>query len=1665
MLRVRLADTGWTSLALAVAGPATLQATATAAADGCQSVGLVGTGVVCPIGAMVEAVVEVVLRPVPLWWQQVPDPGAAGVAVRATLYSAAAPGADRARHRNATLALRIAAPDVAVEWREGLQGLSLQPDAPLPVAAVVTNTGPGWAEGVGVAITFHPGLNVADGAALEPTFAPAYDSPAVCSVGAADAACALGALAPGTRVTLAFARLRTGPVVPDALPFEARVTSATPDAAAANDAATLWLSPYGAQFRMAPDAGRVDVAFTDALDLRAFDGGATFDVDCRRVLGAAALALVGPAPACALAGPRLLRVAFGARPALLPGMSLALSPDLRPLRCAAQPCLGFRQFTGVVTADPMPPPEVTLQAPAYAGPCRALRLDASPGLVTTRFYNVSWSAARAAPAPAAARTALARTLRAAAGAGGVTVPPTALADGTYEFRVEVVDHFGRSRAATQRVTRAARLPPALTLTHAGALTVYAREPVVLGADARATGDCQGPPRAVLYHWECASEPGLLAEVNTSGPSLRLPAYTLLPGSSYLFWVRAVDATTALSTAESVSVTVLRHPLHVRLAGGLVEDLPVGAALRLDASGSRDPDADAAAGGAGGLTFEWALCTAGDALDVPVSGACTAVPLGSPPGGTQPPPAFAGLAGTGTAVLTASPAATVGWAPGWVKFVVRVTAEGRAAEAQKWVRVSARSRLSPVLAVAIASAAGGRQTPILHTSGGPLVLRALVATARATVNYTWGVWDRDGTAVALGDPATAPSGARGGTLALNATRLVLPPYAVRVEAAAGEAAAEAWARVEVAPPPAPGRLVAAWDAATGAVALRAVGWGAQAPALLRYRFALRLTAPSHNVTHVFTPVPQHSPALTVPAPATPEAATAEFRVEVLDAGNATGLAFATLPLPPTPAMTGPQAINATIAALLAPADGRHGAAPDAPPLDARLVTAFSVVVGRGGDAGAQNWLEALRLAARQGVACASRAKELLELAARAVRGLSPAFLSHELPAVVQGGLDTVGRVLGACAAPPAPREARPVAPGQPIRAASVRAAATAVLDALAVRMLRLTPALPGHRACLAADALRLCVVSGVPKGRAAVQGPGFAVTLPDVWPAHARGPDGRPLPRHADVGLGLAALAGSRLGTSSFLATLYAADGRPVALALPPAHPVALDLGLPFALDAAADVQCMYVDLATGTESGAGVRYVGRTSPADPEAANGTAGSGTRVQCATTHLTEFFVGYAARAADPPTPPEALPACPLPWVALGCWALYAAGLAGLRLCGAATRPAARSLWAHLLRFHDWVAVPGAGSHGGWRLTRLHVTVLGAMAGNLLLAGGPHALPLRALWALLLVLPVRGAMAALAQLPAPRPRRPCVAARGAYNPLQCPRTPAGGGVAAGAAAHNPLQRPPGNANGSQASPLSLEGCSRVARGPAGHQSPRAAGAPAGDARPAEDARAASGGAAERRRSFRQLRIAAPAPGSPPWSSAPLREQWVHYLDAGLGPKAASAADFSPIPSPRSPSRLSGRSLSGMAADLLDKTEWELDLLTVPSEEGVFLTPPAPGSPAKAAPPGESPRSDPFGVGGSRSSSGTSVPSGDRQSGGPWPPAPGHRAQTPLAAASRGLPPPAPRTALVPGWRGRGLGITVGALAGSGPALGRAIGDRGAAFTTMARVSSPSPFPASPQ
>ena len=1587
-LRVALADTRWTRLELALTGAATLRNATAETAALCEPT---GTGLVCDIGARAEATVDVVLRPEPLWWQLVPDPLSASAVLTAELYSAPAPAAPYALYRTATLPLVLAAPDLAVRWVDGLQGLSITPGMALPVAAVVTNAGLGWAEGVSVAINFHPSVNATDGARLEVAFAPAFASPAACALGAASAACELGAIPPATQVTLTFTQLRAGPVVPDSLPFYAHLTSVTPDPDAANNAAELLLSPYGAAFRMAPDAGAVDVVFSNALDLRDFPAH-TFAVDCARVLSAAALALAGASPACTLVNARLLRVTFRARPTLLPGMTLALSTELRPAVCAVEPCAGFMRFAGVVTVEPMPAPAVTLQAPAFVGPCQALHLDASHGLVTTRFFELFWNATRT-PGPADPDPALIGTLQAAAGADAVTLPAAALSDGAYVFQVEVVDYFGRARAAARPVTRGGQTPPSLTLTQAAALTIYTREPLVLGATARATTYCEGPVPPVWYRWESPSHPGLLAEVPTDAAVLQLAPYALPPGNSYIIIVRAIDGTHGLSTTESVTVTVRRSPLHVHLAGGLTEDLLAGAELLLDTSGSYDPDA--AQSGSGALGFGWAVCGAGDAADAPALAACDPMPLQLPDGTPQEVPAYAGLEGAGTAMLTASGAATAGWPGGWTNFVVQVTSEGRAAEAQKWVRLGAAP--SPLLTVVIAGATGATKTPILHNAFEPLVLRALVATARAAVQYAWRVWDAGGTAVALDDAAVAPFGAAGKTLVINTTRLLLPQYVVRVQAATEDGTAEAWMQVGLNFPPVEGWLTATLDAGTGNVTLQAKGWRDPDPALLRYRFRVTLTSPAYNVTHILNPVPQYSPTLTAPAPLAPEAATAVFAVEVLDARNATSVAQATLPLPPAPAATPPEVITATVESLLSSAIGL-GTVLDpgnislaGQPLDAQLVSAFSVAVQS--DAGTQNWLEALRLAAEQGAACTAKGEELLRLAADAVRGLSPAFPGDGVSQVVASGLQTVGRMMAACTAPDVPLDMRFVKPGLAVADAALRAAGIAVLDELAARLLGLTPGLHGHRACLAAQLLTLCAVSGVAKTATTVPGPGFNVTLPAAWPSHARRLDGRPLPYHEDVGMGLVAVATSALNTSSFIATLYAADGQPVALALPQDSPLALDLGVPFTPNPEREVQCMYFDPVHGIESNAGLSYAG-AAPL-PAPGNGTAANRTAVHCNSTHLTEFFVGYRLVPGTPPTPPGANPECAwYLWVALGWWVLYAAGCLSVTLRAAAARPGAgrgappavacgcllrsgvRSLWEHFLLFHDWLAVPFSTLHCRRHLTQVHVTVLGAMLGNLVLLDAPHALPLRALWALLAVLPVRGAAAALFRFAAagpPAPHRPVKRAR-KYNPLQPPRAPE-------ADAGNPLQPA---ASDKYTVPLPHLPSLTATYFAAAQQQPPPQPVPMGeynilglrdaaklvDHNPLKPPPPPSAAAHKPLRPVRDepakpefwptlppapgpqvaLSITAPSPRADRKSSATsFASQWQQYLSVGLGSRNSVASDFTLGPDPRSRSPRSRSRLSSERA-ALEPDKIEADLLTGVSEEEPD---PVTGTPFQILPP----------------------------------------------------------------------------------------------------------------
>ena len=1388
-VEVRVVDPGRTRVVLRVEGPGELLHTAESAAL-CDPGNGTGTEVVCDFGAAVEGAALVLLRPTPGWWLLLPGPAAPAVTLSGTLFSADDVG-ERA-WQTAALATRIVIPDAAVAWREGNSDGSASSDY-VAAAAVVDNRGLGFVEGISVSLALPSNLNLSAPTAIVPTFEPPYPrGDARCSVdlSARAAECRIAALPPESRAVLTLERLAVEETESEALLFRAEIASVSPDANAANNVAELEVVRYTGGYLMAPDASHVDAVFTHSLDVRAFPNGTA--VPCEFVLDASALPLVGADPNCTIVTPKRLRVAFRTRPRLQPGMRLVLHPDLRPAVCTtAAGCPAFEPYAGYVRARDVRAPALALAGPAAVGPCQPLVLDASQSLVTTIWYTQNWtchailgSARGPTPVPE-----VSRLLRNASEV--LVVSPGLLAAGDYTFAVEFVDHFGQRGTAALNVTVAARPTLSLRLGHATDLAVYAWEGVRLSA-AATTGACGGPAPQHEYRWQCVSHPRALADAPGRAAAVALPAHALPPGDRYDFLVRATDAAWGLTAAALVRVTVRRSPLKVLLAGSLRPVLRAGDPLRLDASTSYDPDN--AVRGPGSLGFSWSACLEGQALPAlrPDPASCAPVPL--------PVPGLPGLGGETGPILFAPGATTALWPRGWICFEVEGRATGRVGRARQWVRVGAATDapVVPALGVEIVPVARGAPAShgsVVHRAPEPLVLRALVATPRPNVTYQWRMWADDGEAMDLQDAVLCRTLDHQKTLVVDAAQLLMPHVVVTVRAETTDGAAEAWLTVTLLHPPTTGRLTAALSG--GEVLLRAVGWMDPEGEALRYRFAY--TVP--HGTAILNPVPQHGNALRFPAPPLPAPANVLFRVEVFDARNTSRVAVARLGLGPRRNATG-NATGDAAAVTAALVGDLMGQAPNFTQGAFYEILLSNAPAALASDGAIQNWLEAARLATAA-EPCVVPPEPVLEATASLVRTLPADLPARGVPPVARSTLAVVSAALSSCAYTAPPTGPRYVYPGRDITRAAARRAATAILDALATLILSRTPGLH-QRECYAAATATLCTVSGTPKSAARVSLPGdeLQVALPPQWPAHAT-LDGHPLPYHTDVGVGLVRLYNSDLNTTSFMATLFTADARPVTLAaLPQAQRITLDLRVPFPVDPTKQLACAYVDADAGAESVMGVYYVGSPSGGGAQPHNHTA-----VRCQSTHLTEFYMGYHYDFGGTPAPTPEGGLCLLLWVAMGWWGLYAAAALALevRIVQCRRRVAraapgddcprlgaeARALLRHVLEYHDWLALccGAALPHRAYQLTLLHCTVLGAMLANLLLLDAALPLALGPLLALGLVLPARGALALvlrLAGLPADaHARRPptCLPERAlplpppatvAQNPFVPPRTP---------------------------------------------------------------------------------------------------------------------------------------------------------------------------------------------------------------------------------------------------------------------------------------------------
>ena len=279
-------------------------------------------------------------------------------------------------------------------------------------------------------------------------------------------------------------------------------------------------------------------------------------------------------------------------------------------------------------------------------------------------------------------------------------------------------------------------------------------------------------------------------------------------------------------------------------------------------------------------------------------------------------------------------------------------------------------------------------------------------------------------------------------------------------------------------------------------------------------------------------------------------------------------------------------------------------------------------------------------------------------------------AHALQEIMTAGLEVLSGVLAACSSAALPYlEPLDVGVGAPIPNAPLNAAQTRLLDAMFLRLLAATPGAEGQQRCRAGSAVTVCGRTGVRRAgeRAALENR-VAVTLPPDWgdfawaDGAARARRATPVPYHADVGLGLAYVGGGPLGTPSAVATLFTAEGQRVALDLPPLAPVELRVQLPFPM-AGGLAECFYLDTRGGIYSDAGMG-VGAVAAR----ANATA-----VDCRTTHLTEFVVGYRLDTRMPVGERVLMRALMPFWLALLVWAVYlmcAAGLA-FRLRYASTR----------------------------------------------------------------------------------------------------------------------------------------------------------------------------------------------------------------------------------------------------------------------------------------------------------------------------------------------------------------------------------------------------------
>ena len=88
-----------------------------------------------------------------------------------------------------------------------------------------------------------------------------------------------------------------------------------------------------------------------------------------------------------------------------------------------------------------------------------------------------------------------------------------------------------------------------------------------------------------------------------------------------------------------------------------------------------------------------------------------------------------------------------------------------------------------------------QSPIAHNGQRPLVLRAVVESAKRNLAYQWSVVSGTGQRLDLQDPAVSPTGGQKKTLVVQ--QVTAPTYTVRVTATAGTSVATA--QVLAAPP--------------------------------------------------------------------------------------------------------------------------------------------------------------------------------------------------------------------------------------------------------------------------------------------------------------------------------------------------------------------------------------------------------------------------------------------------------------------------------------------------------------------------------------------------------------------------------------------------------------------------------------------------------------------------------------------------------------------------------------------------------------------------------------------------------------------------------------------------------------------------------------------------